>query len=216
MFNPHFLVVSLGNPLPKYDTLHSAGHYVLKGLASALGHAPLRETRLGGLPVCFASNGAKHTLMQSPVLMNTSGKFVADAWRHMCRQHRPDSLSLVLVHDELESADGVVSLLSWARSARGHRGVKDVHARLRQEAFPTSPLARIAVGIGRPEGRDNATVVDYVMSRISASSKRNLEGAFANEAANSLARLEDYWQAELADGREDPGLGWSKRMSKNR
>ncbi|KAF4594901.1 mitochondrial peptidyl-tRNA hydrolase [Ophiocordyceps camponoti-floridani] len=216
MINPHFLVVSLGNPLPKYDTLHSAGHYVLKGLANALGHAPLRETRLGGLPVCFASNGAKHTLIQSPTLMNTSGKFVADAWRHMYKQRDPHSLSLVLVHDELESADGVVSLLPWARSARGHRGVKDVHARLRQEVFPSSPLARIAIGIGRPEGRDNATVVDYVMSRISASSKRNLEGTIANEAASFLAKLEDYWQAEIADGRRDPGLGWSERMSKDR
>ncbi|PFH62911.1 hypothetical protein XA68_11230 [Ophiocordyceps unilateralis] len=216
MFKPHFLVISLGNPLPKYDTLHSAGHYVLQGLADALGQHPLREARLGSLPACFASEGLKHTLVQSPVLMNTSGKFVADAWRHMCQLRDSSLLSLVLVHDEMEAREGAVSLLPWSRSARGHRGVKDVQARLRQEAFPTSPMARIAVGIGRPEERDVATVVDYVMSRISGKSKMALKKDAAQHVARSLGRLEQRWRDEIADGKQDPGIGWAKRMTKDR
>ncbi|RCI12420.1 hypothetical protein L249_0182 [Ophiocordyceps polyrhachis-furcata BCC 54312] len=204
MSGPHFLVVSLGNPLPKYDTLHSAAHYV---------------ARLGNLPSCNISRGVRHTLIQSPVLMNVSGSFVSHVWRHFCQQRRSSSspsLGLVLVHDELESAEGVVSVLSWSRSARGHRGVKDAQARVPPEVSRTSPLARIAVGIGRPEQRDVSTVVNFVMSRIPNSFKTALEGPVALQVACYLQMLEDCWKTEVESGRRDPGLGWTERITKNK
>ncbi|RDA90252.1 hypothetical protein CP533_4602 [Ophiocordyceps camponoti-saundersi (nom. inval.)] len=225
MSSPHFLVISLGNPLPKFDTLHSAAHYVVKGLPHALGQTPMREARLGSLPSCNISNGVRYTLIQSPVLMNLSGAFVAQAWRHF-RKHQqqrssssPSSppLGLVLVHDELESAEGVVSVLPWSRSARGHRGVKDAQAHLPpRQVCLTSPLARIAVGIGRPEERDVSTVVNFVMSRIPKSFKTALEGPVALQVACYLQMLQDCWKSEVESGRKDPGLGWTERMTKEK
>ncbi|RSM10089.1 hypothetical protein CEP52_003728 [Fusarium oligoseptatum] len=123
MFSPRFLVVSLGNPLPKYESLHSAGHFALNGLAKVLRYPSFREVTFGKQP-CLVSQGPKYTLVQSPTLMNISGSFVARAWQDMVKQHDPSSLSLVIVHDELEKDLGIVRLTAWDRSHKGHNGIK--------------------------------------------------------------------------------------------
>ncbi|KFH42456.1 peptidyl-tRNA hydrolase-like protein [Hapsidospora chrysogenum ATCC 11550] len=197
MFNPRFLVVSLGNPLPKYSSLHSAGHYCLRGLAPALGYPPFHETKLGKQP-CLVSQGAKYTLVQSPTLMNISGPFVARAWAEMIKRHDPASLSLVIVHDELERELGQVKLVPWDRSHRGHNGIKSVKSLLSQKKYPESPFARIAVGIGRPKERDAATVSQYVLAPISPQTEADLEGKAALDVRRELQNLEDEWRIELA------------------
>lgn len=197
MFNPRFLVVSLGNPLPKYSSLHSAGHYCLRGLAPALGHPSFHETKLGKQH-CLVSQGTKYTLVQCPTLMNISGPFVARAWAEMIKQHDPASLSLVIVHDELERDFGQVKLVPWDRSHRGHNGIKSVKSLLSQKKYPESPFARIAVGIGRPKERDAATVSQYVLAPISLQTESDLEGKAALDVRRELQNLEDEWRIELA------------------
>ncbi|PNY22968.1 peptidyl-tRNA hydrolase [Tolypocladium capitatum] len=196
MFNPRFLVVSLGNPLAKYESLHSAGHFALNGLAKALGQACFREMTLGKQS-CLVSQGPKHTLVQSPTLMNVSGPFVARAWQDMVKQGDAASLSLVVVHDELEKDLGVVRLTAWERSARGHNGVKSVKKCLSQEKYPLSPFVRVAVGIGRPATRDAASVSKYVLDKISAEQRRVLEEVVPWDVAKMLAELEDEWRSEV-------------------
>ncbi|KAF4121936.1 peptidyl-tRNA hydrolase, PTH1 family [Geosmithia morbida] len=197
VFNPHFLVVSLGNPLPKYSSLHSAGHYVLKGLAKVVGQPDYQPTKLGK-QTCLVSQGPKYTMVQSPTLMNVSGGFVARAWQEMARQHDPASLSLVLVHDELEKDFGIVRLVAWDRSHRGHNGIKSVRSSVTQSKYPESPLARIAVGIGRPDERDAATVSRYVLAPIGAEKIQELQTSVAREVATKLRELEDEWASELS------------------
>ncbi|PHH92942.1 hypothetical protein CDD83_3432 [Cordyceps sp. RAO-2017] len=214
MLNPRFLVISLGNPLPKYSSLHSAGHFALKGLVNDLRQADFRQVKLGNAAACPVSQGPKYTLVQSPSLMNSSGVFVAAAWRHMCKQHNPASLGLVLVHDELEKALGSVNLVPWQRSARGHRGVKDAQARLRQS--PLSPFARISVGIGRPEERDHSSVVDHVLRPITREERSIMEDDAPPEIIDKLIELEEFWAAEVQEGNDSPGLGWVSRMARSR
>ncbi|KJZ77246.1 hypothetical protein HIM_03567 [Hirsutella minnesotensis 3608] len=196
MFNPRFLVVSLGNPLPKYSSLHSAGHFALNGLAKALHQPSFRESRLGNAPASLVSTGPKYTLVQSPVFMNVSGQFVAAAWRYMCTKYDAESLGLVLLHDELEKDLGVVSLVSWQRSPRGHNGVKDVKARLQQDRYPNSMFARVSVGIGRPEERDAQTVSEYVLRRISNTDKSVLEDDAPFDVVQKLVELEEGWKLQ--------------------
>lgn len=196
MFNPRFLVVSLGNPLPKYDSLHSAGHFALNGLAKVLQQPSFREMTFGRQP-CLVSQGPKYTLVQSPTLMNVSGPFVTRIWQEMVKQHDAASLSLVLVHDELEKALGDVRLIPWERSPRGHNGIKSVRKSLSQNKFPTSPFARIAVGIGRPAERDPATVSKYVLAKISLEQRKVLEENVPWDVAKRLVELEDEWRSEL-------------------
>ncbi|KAI9155063.1 Peptidyl-tRNA hydrolase [Paramyrothecium foliicola] len=196
MFNPRFLVVSLGNPLPKYESLHSAGHFALNGLAKVLRQPDFREVTLGK-QTCRVSQGPKFTLVQSPTLMNVSGGFVARAWQETLRQHDAASLSLVIVHDELERDFGVVKLTAWDRSPRGHNGIKSVKNSLSQTKYPSSPFARIAIGIGRPEQRDAATVSRYVLSQISRDHREALEKNVPYEVARVLADLEKEWRMEF-------------------
>lgn len=200
-FSPRFLVVSLGNPLPKYQSLHSAGHFVLNGLARSLRQPEFREMKLG-TQNCLVSQGPKYTLVQSPTLMNVSGPFVARAWKHMLNQHDAASLSLVIVHDELERELGVVKLTAWERSPKGHNGIKSVKAALSQDKYPQSPFVRIAVGIGRPATRDAETVSKYVLSQISAGHRQALEEQVPWRVAESLVELEDEWRGELAVGKQ--------------
>lgn len=199
MFNPRFLVVSLGNPLPKYASLHSAGHFALNGLAPALRHPHFTETRIGKY-TALVSRGPKYTLIQSPTLMNVSGPFVARAWQEALREHGDDaasSLSLVVLHDELERDFGVVRLTAWERSHKGHNGMRSVQAHVKQDKFPVSPLARIALGIGRPEERDPETVSRYVLGPISGEQRRVLEEDVPGMVVKCLARLEEEWRAEV-------------------
>ncbi|KAL4726976.1 hypothetical protein ACLX1H_005875 [Fusarium chlamydosporum] len=176
MFNPRFLVVSLGNPLPKYQSLHSAGHFALNGLANVLHNPSFREMTFGGQS-CLISQGPKYTLVQSPTLMNISGRFVARAWKEMLKEQDPSLLSLIIVHDELELKKGIVALRAWDRSPRGHNGIKDVKKALPQDKYPTSPFVRIGVGIGRPSQgeRDPNTISRYVLQTISNEERKEFE-----------------------------------------
>ncbi|KAG6040572.1 hypothetical protein E4U41_000080 [Claviceps citrina] len=196
MFKPRFLVVSLGNPLPKYESLHSAGHFALNGLARVLQLPPFRETTMGK-ERCLVSQGTKYTLVQSPTLMNVSGPFVARAWHEMMKQHEASSLSLVLVHDELEKTLGDVRLTPWDRSHRGHNGIRSVKNLLHQNKYPVSPLVRIAIGIGRPLERDAATVSRYVLDPISPQQRRVLEEDVPWDVSKKLVEIEEEWRLEL-------------------
>ncbi|KAM4064489.1 peptidyl-tRNA hydrolase [Hirsutella rhossiliensis] len=194
MINPHFLIISLGNPLPAYSTLHSAGHFANRGLAQIFRQPEWRERRLGRSKTCLVSQGPKYTLVQSPTLMNRSGDFALGAWKDMCDKHDPASLSLVILHDELEKKLGDVALIHWTRSARGHNGVKDVLKRIRMEYWPTSTFARISIGIGRPPERDQDTVVRYVMKPVSPETRGLLEDVAPFEVARALAKHEENWR----------------------
>lgn len=195
MFKPHFLIISLGNPLPKYASLHSAGHFALNGLARVLTLPDFGEVTLRK-QTCLMSRGSKYTLVQSPTLMNISGGFVVRMWNHMIQQHDPASLSLVIVHDELEKDLGVVRLTAWDRSHKGHNGLKSVNGSLSQKNYPQSPFVRMSLGIGRPVERDPQTVSRYVLDRISQDQRKVLEEDVPWKIAEQLIKLEDEWRTE--------------------
>lgn len=203
MFDPRFLVVSLGNPAPYHESLHSAGHRVLKSLQRRLGpHQPaFANARLGGASAA-SSAGTKYVLAQSPTLMNVSGPWVAKAWRQTLAASggRPGDLGLVIIHDDLEQPLGAVRLRDWGRSHRGQNGVKSVSASLRQAEFAESRWARIAVGIGRPEQRDRSTVSDYVLRPMTRDQVDVLDAEAAPRVLEALLALEREWAAEVEAG----------------
>lgn len=197
-FNPRFLIVSLGNPLPEYSSLHSAGHFTLRGLAKVLGQ-PSLQTGKFGKQSCVLSQGPKYTLLQSPTFMNVSGPFVAKAWQEMLRQHDAAASSLIILHDELEKKSGTAALVAWDRSPRGHNGMKSVKKALKQEDYPQSPFVRIALGIDRPEARDPETVARYVLEPISRAKQRVLEEEVPWEVKRLLDEVEKDWRSQVED-----------------
>jgi len=106
--------------------------------------------------------------------MNVSGKGVKKAWTEFERQIKGEGTQprLVVVHDELESTLGKVSIREGTSSPKGHNGLKSCQASLGNIKW-----WRIGVGIGRPDSRDPNVVAKYVLSKMTASEARAIEKA---------------------------------------
>lgn len=195
MSNLRFLVVSLGNPAPYYNTFHSAGHHALNALQPLLpSQPPFTPTRLGKKSP-LASLGPKYSLIQSPTLMNVSGPWVSATWRQLALECSPRDLALVVVHDELEAALGVVKRRDWGRSHRGHNGIRSVNASLQRKDYPDALWERVGVGIGRPDERDARSVSDYVLGSMSKFQMSVVQEKGAAGVLRCLEQLEEKWAA---------------------
>lgn len=231
IFSPHFLVISLGNPAPYADSLHSAGHIALQSLQQRLGHdQPNFASERIAKKATQASRGPKYTLLQCPTLMNVSGPWVAKAWRDILaestctsgeQQHpapdRRDSrpLGLVVVHDDLEEDMCIVKVRKWDRSHRGHNGLKSIMALMRQADHSDCKWAKISLGIGRPGGRDHDTVSDYVLKPMSKYQKATLSENSASHILAALHEIEATWRAER-DNNNDTTSKAVKKEKKER
>ena len=121
--------------------------------------------------------GVTLRLAASSGYMNRSGGPVSA----MMAFHKIPPERLIVVHDELDLAPGVVKL-KFGGGHAGHNGLRDI-ARM----LGTTDFYRVRVGIGRPEGR--MPPADYVLGRMSASEEAELPVvlSLACEAAEALA-----------------------------
>ncbi|OSS45335.1 hypothetical protein B5807_10429 [Epicoccum nigrum] len=190
------LVCSIGNPGATYaNTLHSAGHIVTSFIAERKVYQPFSKglsglvSRPDDTRLSFSLTGFKKvqgappgpeddwTFWQSLSLMNVSGvgvKKAYAAWLAELRRRTSPTQEgrLVVVHDELESALGKVSVRESGASARGHNGLKSC-----QQQLGGVKWWRVGVGIGRPESRDPNVVSRYVLGKISSQERNGLERA---------------------------------------
>lgn len=179
------LICSLGNPGSTYaNTLHSAGHTVTSHIADVKNYRPFTKgfgglvSRPGNVGYSFGIlQGFKKTKLdgppeeddwtfwQSTTLMNVSGPAVKRAWTEFSRGIKSEGSEprLVVVHDELESPLGKVSVKDGSGSPRGHNGLKSVQA-----SMGSTKWWRVGVGIGRPESRDANVVSRYVLKEMDA------------------------------------------------
>lgn len=189
------LICSIGNPGPTYaNTLHSAGHIVTSYIAGRKSYQPFTKG-LSGLVsrpdnTTFSLSLLKGytktqggppeddwTFWQSLSLMNVSGVGVKKAytvWLAELRRRTDPAQEgrLVVVHDELESALGKVTVRESGASARGHNGLKSCQAQLGGVKW-----WRVGVGIGRPESRDPNVVSRYVLGKMRGEERSGLERA---------------------------------------
>lgn len=110
--------------------------------------------------------------------MNVSGRNVKNAWTTFSAEQRQRGLEprLVVVHDELESDLGKVTIKDGASSSRGHNGLKSIQA-----AFPGNlKWWRVGVGIGRPQSREANVVSQYVLRKMTDREERMIEKASAS------------------------------------
>ncbi|KAI1377161.1 peptidyl-tRNA hydrolase [Hypoxylon crocopeplum] len=199
MFNPRFLIVSLGNQAPYYECLHSAGHFALASLQKTLSPSqpPFTSERYGGKR-CMASTGHTYIIVQSPTQMNGSGPWVAKTWREMLNNYqlKPPELSLILVHDDLEEAFGRVRIRKWGASHRGHNGLKSVNVSLKPADFPGAHWSRISVGIDRPEARDHMSVSDYVLQKMTKYQMNVIDAKVGPRVLECLHELQEKWEED--------------------
>ena len=125
--------------------------------------------------------------------MNISGPAVAAAWKNFLQslsgEDERRNARLVVLHDELEAAWGVVKVRASGKSAKGHNGVKSCVGAL--SGFGGAGGARfwrIGVGIGRPESRERGDVSAYVLRKMSVWEREKVAGA-AGEVLGILEGL---------------------------
>lgn len=158
------LIVGLGNPGPQYEkTRHNAGFVFLDMLASANSCAWANAAQFQGEVANCSIGGDKIVLLKPMAFMNKSGMSVGKLLRYY--KFKPEEM--LVVHDELELAEGVARLKRDGGHA-GHNGLRDIIANIDSRDF-----YRLRLGIGRPATGSN--IADYVLSRPSRSGEDLLE-----------------------------------------
>ncbi|KAK0636027.1 peptidyl-tRNA hydrolase [Bombardia bombarda] len=189
------LIISLGNPGQYKNTYHSIGHMALESLQRKFSsEQPAFASSRYGKKSVLASAGPTYTLLQSPTLMNVSGPWVAKAYRDYLADEglSPEEVGLVIVNDDLELELGVVKVREWKASHKGHNGIKSVLASV--QPAPEMRLARISIGIGRPEERDRSTVSDFVLSKVSSHARSVISEKSSLGLMDALVGLENKWR----------------------
>lgn len=153
---PPRLIVGLGNPGPEYGwTRHSIGMQVVKEFARKNGIVFHTERGCDATVAKGDRNGCSFYIAVPRTYMNESGRPV----QRLIKFLQVDVHDLMVVVDDVETPWGRVST-AYAGGARGHNGLRSIHALLGTKEF-----TQLRVGVGHP---GSGAVADYVLRRFSA------------------------------------------------
>jgi PTH1 family peptidyl-tRNA hydrolase len=168
------LIVGLGNPGTEYaQTRHNAGFWYVERLAQRYGISLKSESRFHGLTGRGQIEGHDVRLLLPSTFMNRSGQAVVP----MAKFFQVSPAQLLIAHDELDLASGVIRLKSGGGHG-GHNGLRDIVPHLGAE------FHRLRIGIGHPGHRDKVT--GHVLGKAPAS-----EQALLDQALDEALRLTD-------------------------
>ena len=137
------LVVGLGNPGLQYQrTRHNAGFLFLDALHLRFGGNgwQLNRSFQGEVSECYV-DGVRVLLIKPQTYMNLSGVAV----ERVVTFYKLKPEEVLVVHDELELASGVVRIKRGGGHA-GHNGLRDIIAKIGSADF-----YRLRFGVGRPQ-----------------------------------------------------------------
>jgi PTH1 family peptidyl-tRNA hydrolase len=145
------LVIGLGNKGREYAmTRHNIGFEAVDRFAEGRGIRVFKP----GHHSLFAKAGSL-IVAKPQTYMNLSGQ----AARALMEYYKVPLENILVVHDDMDFAPGAIKLRK-AGSGGAHNGVKDILS-----ALGSQSLARIRIGIGRPEPGD---MREYVLARFRA------------------------------------------------
>jgi PTH1 family peptidyl-tRNA hydrolase len=168
------LIVGLGNPGTKHEKdRHNAGFWLLDEIARLHQGNWQDDPKFFG-QISKVKLGSEDTYLLKPsTFMNRSGQAVAA----LCRFHKINPDSMLVIHDELDLKPGVARL-KWAGGLGGHNGLKDISAHMN-----TNDYWRLRLGIGHPrdseEGKRNLDVADYVLKKPRLEEQIDIERAMS-------------------------------------
>lgn len=173
-----WLVVGLGNPGPRFElTRHNVGQLVLDELAdrrSETFRAHKANARVA--ETWLRPGGPKLILAKPNTFMNVSGGVVAN----LAKFYGIEPQRVVIVHDELDIPFDTIKLKAGGGHG-GHNGVRDV-----AKALGSTDFARVRVGIGRPNGRQDPA--DWVLDPFGPTERKNLP-VLLSDAADAVEQL---------------------------
>ena len=168
------LIVGLGNPGTEYaQTRHNAGFWYIERLAQRYGISLKSESRFHGWTGRGQIEGHDVRLLLPSTFMNRSGQAVVP----MAKFFQVTADQLLIAHDELDLASGVIRLKS-AGGHGGHNGLRDIVPHLGAE------FHRLRIGIGHPGHRDKVT--GHVLGKAPTA-----EQALLDQALDEALRLTD-------------------------
>lgn len=169
-------VIGLGNPGPKYaDTRHNVGFWLVDRLARHYGEHLRAENRFSGEVARIRTEVGECWLLKPMTYMNHSGRAVSA----LARFYKIPVEQMLVVHDELDMAPGVIRLKKGGGHG-GHNGLRDIVS-----AMDSKDFYRLRIGIGHPGHKD--AVTDYVLSRPYKMEQEAIE--------RGLDEVERHWSA---------------------
>lgn len=150
-------ILGLKNPGAEFEgTRHNVGGAAVVLLAERLG-ATLKSEKGTFAKIATVSAGPQRVVLAvSETFMNDSGRAAAPV---VSRFLDGDASRLVVVHDELDLAPGVVRIKVGGGTA-GHNGLRSLEQHLHRLDF-----IRVRIGIGKPQSREQGA--KHVLSRPS-------------------------------------------------
>jgi peptidyl-tRNA hydrolase, PTH1 family len=140
-----FLVIGLGNPGKEYlRSRHNVGFEVIDRLVD-VARLSLKSGKERALVAEGSLAGKRVALACPATFMNLSGE---SAVRLVRRFGIDDPTQLIVVHDELDLAPGVVKVKAGGGLA-GHNGLRSITQHLK-----TQDYLRIRIGVGKPPSKE--------------------------------------------------------------
>ena len=149
------LIVGLGNPGKQYArTRHNVGAEVIDELATRAG-VVLKPGRDQATVADATVRGVRVVLAFPLTYMNESGQAV----RPLMKRHGlVEPTQLIVIHDELDLAPGVVRVKAGGGLA-GNNGLRSITAHLH-----TQDYLRVRIGIGKPPSKEKGA--GHVLSKL--------------------------------------------------
>lgn len=147
------LIIGLGNPGFLYrGTRHNIGFSVVKSLAKSAHIALKKENRIAASSGRGVIEGHEVLIAIPLTFMNLSGTVLAP----LLKKYAIQPADILVVVDDLDIELGRLKVRQGGTSG-GHRGLESVI-----QALGMTAVCRLRVGIGRPQGRADAS--EYVLS----------------------------------------------------
>ena len=162
-----WIVAGLGNPGQEYQgTRHNVGFEVVSCLADRHGFPASKSFKKA--EIARGRLGGHDLLLACPMTyMNLSG----DAVGAIMRYYKCEAGDVIVVHDELDFAPGIVRFKHGGGHG-GHNGLKSVSAHI------GTSYARVRVGVGKPRGRGT----DHVLSHFGGAERKVMDDAVLTAA----------------------------------
>ena len=146
------MILGLGNPGPRYElTRHNAGFWVVDNLAEKY-NIRLERHKYFSLYGKGEVEGLEVVIAKPMTYMNESGK----AAKSLLSAFNLSPERMLVIHDEIDFPLGRIK----KKFRGGDGGLLGIRSTI--QSIRTGEFARVRVGIGRPEDKDD--IVDYVLS----------------------------------------------------
>ncbi len=178
---PRKLIVGLGNPGIRYAlNRHNAGFILLDHYAERH-HLAFSRRRFDALLAEGEVQGQRVLLVKPQSYMNLSGNSVGK----LASFYRVPSRDIIVIYDDLDLSLGRLRIRPQGSSG-GHHGMESIISALGHSNF-----ARMRIGIGRPESKED---IGHVLGNFAEEEQKELESVWTR-GMDAL----DVWLSEGID-----------------